>query len=97
MFLLQWLYVLKLEAYLLSVFNFFHIFIQKKMRKSPWIGFRMVSFLYCIKVSFVVLLRLLNWYCYFELEKSNATGLNDQKANIEAGESESDDKDKSDS
>ncbi|WZY77237.1 hypothetical protein YC2023_023621 [Brassica napus] len=33
------------------------------MRKSPWIGFRM-------------------------LEKSNATGLNDQKANIEAGESD---------
>lgn len=40
-----------------------------------------------------------------ELEKSNATGLNDQKANseadekanIEAGESEADDKDKSDS
>lgn len=57
----------------------------------------MVSLFYYIKVSFVVLLRLLNWYCYFELEKSNATGLNDQKANIEAGESESDDKDKSDS
>lgn len=57
----------------------------------------MVSLLYCIKVSFVVLLRLLNWYCYLELEKSNATGLNDQKGNIEAGESEADDKDKSDS
>lgn len=57
----------------------------------------MVSLFYYIKVSFVVLLQLLNWYCYFELEKSNATGLNDQKANIEAGESESDDKDKSDS
>ncbi|KAF2561240.1 hypothetical protein F2Q70_00016460 [Brassica cretica] len=46
------------------------IFIHKKMRKSPWICFRM-------------------------LEKSNATGLNDQKANIEASESEADDKDKS--
>ncbi|KAF3501858.1 hypothetical protein F2Q69_00043893 [Brassica cretica] len=34
---------------------------------------------------------------WIELEKSNATGLNDQKANIEAGESEADDKDKSDS
>lgn len=29
------------------------------------------------------------------LEKSNATGLNDQKANIEAGESDADDENKS--
>ncbi|CAN6931390.1 hypothetical protein Bca4012_100163 [Brassica carinata] len=32
-----------------------------------------------------------------ELEKSNATGLNDQKPNLEAGESELDYEDKSDS
>lgn len=65
------------------------------MRIFPWICFKVVSLLYCFKVLLCGFVMNPNFgVVNLELKKSNANGLNGQKANVE---SESDDEDESDS
>ena len=61
----QWFYTtmvicIEVGSLSLACVQLFPYFIIQEMRKSPWIGFRMAGLIYCVKVSFVVLLRLLN-------------------------------------
>lgn len=64
------------------------------MRIFPWICFEVVSLLYychCLEVLLCGFVTNLNFVIFYsELEKSKANELNGQKANLEDGESDSD-------